>query len=135
MLDLFKEWENKKELNTFYALKHIPTNPHSHHNTASPFSAGLSHLSGLSGSLTEDATNDSAIPNSNDNPMLQKWLEDLENEDPNDVEEAELGELPLGSDSATGVWPTDSLDHSLSVEYVIIIYTLIPWHWLLSLDP
>jgi len=48
----------------------------------------------LSGSLTEDATNASAIPNSNDNAMLQKWLEDLENEDPDDVEEAEPGELP-----------------------------------------
>ena len=94
MLDFFKEQENKKELNTFYASKHILTNPHSYHDTASPFSAGLSHISGLSGSLTEDATNASAIPNSNDNAMLQKWLEDLENEDPDDVEEAEPGELP-----------------------------------------
>jgi hypothetical protein len=100
MPDFFRERENKKELNVFYASKRVLTNPHSHHDTASPFSAGLSNLSGSSGSLTEDATNASAIPDfNNDNAMLQKWLEDLENEDPDDVEEA---------------------------EYVIVIYTHIP---------
>jgi len=121
MPDFFKERENKKELNEFYASKRILTTPHYLHDTASPFSAGISHRSGSSGRLTVDVSNASVILNSNDNAMLQKWLEELENEDPDDMEEA----LPSGSDSATGIRPTDSLDQLLSVEYVIFIYTSI----------